>query len=144
MLNRIDKIIYLKKVPIFQNLTGEELLFLSDITTEENFSENEIIFEKNTSSDKLYIIIKGIVEIYIEHKGKKQIISKLKEFDYFGEMSLFDDSLHSATAISVSKTTCLVIPREGFLDVLTEYPSIAIELLKTLSKRIRDTTGRIL
>ena len=141
MLSKIEKVIYLKKVPIFQNLTGEELMILSEITSEEQFDDGEVVFHENTYGYKLFIIKEGSVDIF--KCNEKQPVAKLSVSDCFGEMSLFDDSSHSATVRAVGRLECIVIPKEGFLDILNEYPSIAVEMLKVLAKRLRDATDRL-
>ena len=143
MLDHIEKIIYLKKIPIFQNLTGEELILLEKITDEEDYLDGGIIFHEGTYGDKLYVIITGSVDILRGSREKGFNVTRLNEFDYFGEMSLFDETNHSATAKAVGNVQCLVIPREGFTDILNEYPSIAVEMLKVFARRLRETTDKI-
>jgi len=148
MLTSVEKVILLKKIPVFENLGGEELLSISDIAIEQDFSTGEIIFRENSRGFELYIIIEGKVEISKKSESagsseKKKIITVLGQFSYFGEMSLFEDSLHSATATALDKVHCLIIPKEAFMDICMEYPTISMEIIKIFSKRLRDTTTKL-
>lgn len=144
MLSTVEKVILLKKVPIFEHLGGEELISISDIAQEKDYKKNEIVFYEGTVGYELYIVINGSVEISRKMPdGTKKIVVHIGQYDYFGEMSLFEDSSHSATATAKEDTKSLVIPREGFIDICNEYPAIALEIIKIFSKRLRNTTKKL-
>jgi len=144
MLSTVEKVILLKKVPIFENLGGEELLSISDITQEKDYKKGENIFYEGTLGYELYILIQGSIEISKKMSNNtKKVIATFYPYDYFGEMSLFEDSTHSATAIALENVKCLVIPREGFIDICYEYPAITLEIIKTFSRRLRETTQKL-
>ena len=63
--------------------------------------------------------------------------------DYFGEMSLFDDIARSLNAVAEEDTTCLFIPKEAFLDLIDEVPSIALSIIRILSKRLSQANLKL-
>jgi CRP-like cAMP-binding protein len=146
MLSTVEKVILLKKVPVFENLGGEELLSISDIAIEQDFKPDQIIFREGSYGYELYIIASGNVEISKKSEtavDKKKVITTLHQFDYFGEMSLFEDAPRSATITALEKVHCLIIAKEAFLDICMEYPAIALEIITTFSKRLRSTTTQL-
>ncbi len=143
MMSIMEKIIYLKKVPLFEDLTSEELLAISKMTNEKLIESNDIIFAEGSQQSGLHIIISGKVEISKSSDGHKEVLTLLGSSECFGELSLFVDMPHSATAMALEKTVCLVIDREPFLDLVYEQPTVAIGIIKVFSKRLRATTEKL-
>jgi len=143
MLTTIEKIIHLKKVPLFENLTGELLVALSNISYEKEFKKNDIIFKQDIASYELYVIVSGKVEVFRENNAEKHTVHTFFSTEYFCEMALLEDMPRSLSAIAIEDTLCLVIPKEPFLDLMNEEPSIAIEIIKLLGKRLREVNLRL-
>lgn len=143
MLSPIEKIICLKKVPIFENLTEEELFALSKISLEKEYKPGEIIIKENEPGHELYIIVDGEVEITKESENKKVLLATLGPSNYLGEMSIFDNQPHSATAIAKDNVQILVFPEEAFRDVVLEFPEIGLEIIKVFCNRLRSADEKI-
>jgi CRP-like cAMP-binding protein len=145
MLSTIAKTIHLRKVPLFETLLGEELLALSNIAQQFDFKTGDIVFVENAPGTGLYIVVSGKVAVFkgpVKAENKK-IIHHFMPFDYFGEMSLFDDITRSLNAVAEEDTTCLFIPKEAFLDLIDEVPAIALSIIRLLSKRLSQANLKI-
>lgn len=143
MLSEIEKIICLRKVPLFENLTEEELFALSKIAFEKDFGPKDIIIQENEAGHELYIIISGEVEIVKEKEGERISLAKLGPSTYMGEMSIFDSQPHSATAVSCMETKVLVLPEEAIRDVVLEFPEIGLGIISVMSRRLRGADEKI-
>ena len=143
MLSSIEKIICLKKVPIFENLTEEELFALNNIATEKDYKPEEIIIQENQPGRELYIITNGEVEITKENQGKTISLANFGPFNYLGEISIFDNQPHSATARAKTNTHLLILPEEALRDVVLEFPEIALQIIKVFCKRLRNADEKI-
>ena len=141
MLSEIEKIICLRKVPLFENLTEEELFALSRISFEKDFKPQETIIKEGESGHELYIIVSGQVNI-IKGTGKV-LLAKLGPFNCLGEMSVFDNQPHSATAIASQNTKILILPEEAVRDVVLEFPEIGLQIIKVMSSRLRNADEEI-
>lgn len=143
MLSPIEKILCLKKVPIFENLTEEELFALSRISFEKDYRSGEKILKEDEPGHELYIIVDGEAAITKKNEGIEIPIATLGPFTYLGEMSIFDNQPHSATAIPTKNTKVLVLPEEAFRDVVLEFPDIGLEIIKVFCKRLRGADEKI-
>jgi CRP/FNR family transcriptional regulator len=145
MLSTIAKTVHLRKVPLFETLLGEELLALSNIALQCDFKKNEVIFLENTPGTGLYIVVSGKVAVSkgAVQAGSANVIHHFLPFDYFGEMALFDDIARSLNAIADEDTTCLFIPKDAFLDLIDEVPSIALSIIRVLSRRLREANLKL-
>jgi len=138
----------ISQVPLFQELDPLELGEVAEICLKEKFEDGEVIFKEGNPGDKLYIILKGEVEIFKElGEGKEEVLARLRPGEYFGEMSLIDDEPRSAHAIANTDVDLMVIDRSDFEKLLSEDKELAYKLLwslvRTLSQRLRETNEKI-
>jgi CRP/FNR family cyclic AMP-dependent transcriptional regulator len=135
---------FIRKVPIFQN-TSERCL--EQITS--NFSllhakkDQYIVYQTETSME-LYIVLNGKVRVTLtSEEGEEYILAHLCEGDFFGEMSLIDEHPRSANVVADEDATLGVLKRGMFLQTIKDDPMIAIDLLASLVKRLRQADETI-
>ncbi len=145
MLSAIEKIIFLKQVPLFQKMTLDHLKVLAGICEEVSFDTGAILFEEGEQGGNLYIIVMGKVAIERSgrRKGKKTRIATIEANSYLGEMTLVDQTSRTATAVALQDTLTISIRREPFLTLAKQYPDIFLELINVLSQRLRVTTKQV-
>ena len=111
----------LEQVEIFTDLDTDRLQRISAISTERRYEPDDLIFRENTSSDELYVILQGEVEIQVDPKtlgiGAEEspgptTIATLRRDQSFGEIALVDKGFRSASArCAASGTRLLAIRR---------------------------------
>ncbi len=112
------------------------LLIASGIPTR-SFIADDVIFREGHIGEELYVIKSGIVEIH----GGQRVLAILKEGDFFGEMALIDPAPRSASAIAVTDVQLIPISEKQFIELVTETPAFALDLLRILVRRIRTRDG---
>jgi len=129
----------LRKVSIFSGLNNEELKEILKLTSSKNYSKsNEIIVKEGDSGDSFYMISKGKVKVTREDEnGKIVVVSILGVGDFFGEMSLIDDTYRSANVVSMSNTEVLTLSGKDFLNLVKKNSTISFNLIKVLCASIR-------
>lgn len=139
MISLIDQILFLQNIPIFQNLTVDELGQIAAITKTDNFEEDEILFKEGDLGDQAYIVISGEVEIYKRIRKDNEItIARLKHGECFGEMALFDGEPRSASARTTAPSVLSIYSREDLMSVINQYPTIALGIINEISIRLRN------
>ena len=143
MLSLIEKAIALKKIYIFEDLTAEQLHLVAGACEETIARKNEIILREGDATETLRLIISGEVEIVknFETPNPKKL-AVLVQGEYFGEMNLFDNEPHSATAIALDECYLLLIRKERMVEIIELYPEIALEIIKVFSKRLRKANEK--
>ncbi len=129
----MDRIFFLKSVPMFSLLSGEELRPVAEMFAEESVENGQVVCWENDPSDSFYIVLNGSVAV---EKNKKRI-NVLSKGDYFGEMALFDDAPRSATVRAISDCDLLKLDRSDFYELIEEYPELTRGIITTLSQRLR-------
>ena len=121
---------FLATVSIFSSLSKEVLEKLAQNFTVTERTENDIVFKKGDPGHSIYIIQEGHVKISLTAiNGEELLLTIVHKGDFFGELTLFDQSQRTASEM----------PRAKFIALIKSYPDIAISMLATLGKRIRDT-----
>lgn len=109
-----------------------------------DYKDGSIIFEENSVGKEMYIIISGKVKITKERNATETILATLEEGEFFGEMSLFDNSPRSATVKAVGDVRLLEINQKNFLKKISKDPSLAFRILEKMSQRIRIADEKVL
>ncbi|EKD48311.1 MAG: Crp/Fnr family transcriptional regulator, partial [uncultured bacterium] len=111
---------------------------------EVSFRPNEIILHEGESTETLRLIISGNVKIVKDHGTPKQkTLAVLGKGEYFGEMNLFDEEPHSATAIAVEECGLLLIRKERLREIIDLYPELSLEIIKIFSQRLRVANEKL-
>lgn len=127
----------IESVPIFSNLSNEEMLEIARITTEKSYQKGEHIYLSGDKGNKLYVIHSGSVKISrISPSGKEQVIRILGAGDFMGELSLFNASSFTDNSEVIEDTTLCLIEGQHIKDLMEKYPTIAFKVLEELSKRL--------
>ncbi|OGF47596.1 MAG: hypothetical protein A2452_07665 [Candidatus Firestonebacteria bacterium RIFOXYC2_FULL_39_67] len=134
----------LEKVPIFSDLNLVELNKIEIITHEREYMDGEQVFHENEPGAGMYIIRAGSIKLFKKTETGEIELPSMKQGDFFGEISLLDESNRSATAVAVGKTRILGFYRPDFLELLKRDPRLGLKVLLQLSqiiaKRLRAAT----
>jgi CRP-like cAMP-binding protein len=109
-----------------------------------DYKDGDTIFEENSIGKEMYIILSGNTEIIKKRAGVETTLATLEESDFFGEMSLFDNSPRSATVKALGDVKLLEINQKNFLKKISRDPSLAFRMFEKMSLRIRTSDEKIL
>lgn len=124
---------------LFRSLSNEERKQLLPKFIWAEYSPGAIILKEGTPGDALFIIKKGAVEVYTQNsKGELVTLAKLKEGDFFGEISLLTGRPRNASVRAIQATELLCLGKEDFVKVIDSHPQIKEFLKETLLLRLED------
>ena len=134
----------LKNVPIFQLFDDEELAELAKQIDEKTYAAGQHIFRAGSPGGEMHVVLSGQVQTYInDEDGHKVVLDDVETGDWFGELSLLDSEPRSASAVALTQTRTCLINREDLKLLFTKKPSAALDVLTTLSRRLRKTDSII-
>jgi CRP-like cAMP-binding protein len=139
MLTSVNRLLFVRKVPIFQELRDDFIVRLASVMDEVTFAKDFSIFTEGQEGRALYIVVEGRVRV---HSGKREL-AQLSKGDCFGEMSVFDAEPRSASVTTLTPCECLVLTQEQLYDAIEETPEIAVNIIKLLSRRIRELNQKL-
>ncbi|TAM35436.1 cyclic nucleotide-binding domain-containing protein [bacterium] len=133
-----DKEFIIKELPFFAGLTESELATICQASEIADYRKGEVIYEEGSSPSAFYCIISGRVEIYTKDSaGSRLTLEYLHRGKYFGIISLLTGEAHSVTSSAINDCRVLVIKKDNFDLVLKKIPRLAIDLSRTLSRRLK-------
>jgi CRP-like cAMP-binding protein len=133
-LTSLDRLLFIRQVPIFRELRDDFLMRLAPIMEEMYFNAGYAILTEGQDGRSMYIVVSGRVSVHL----KGQEVAQFKPGDCFGEMSVFDTAPRSASVTSLTPCTCLVLNQQQLYDAIDETPGIAVNIIRLLSRRIRE------
>lgn len=142
----------LEQVDIFHELDSSQLTSIEAICHEKSYSRGEVIFKENLASNEFYIIAEGEVEIQVDpdtigdgsNIHEPTTIAILRRGQSFGEVTLVDPGVRSASARCRSETSkLLVIERKDFMKLLESDYEMGYVIMRNLAAdlalKIRQT-----
>lgn len=133
MLLTIEKVIILKSIDIFSEISENDLLAVAMEFETVEYREDNLVIRQGDIGTSMYIVISGEVEVDVDGK----IIATLGDKDIFGELSIFDPEPRSATVTTTQETILFKIESDIVYDLIARYPNVARGIIKILSQRIR-------
>lgn len=139
MLTSVERLLFIRAVPIFQELRDDFLVRLASVMEELSFTGDQTIFTQGQEGRSLYIVVSGLVRVHI---GDREL-AQLRQGACFGEMSLFDSEPRSASITALEECECLVLTQLQLYDAIEETPGIAVNIIRLLSRRIRELNNKV-
>lgn len=139
----IEKILFLKKISIFQSLNSQELRMIAEVLSDEEFASGEVLFNEGELGECMYLLVEGKVAIFTGVPPKTKTLAIFEPGDFFGEMGLYDDKPRAASAMARESSRVLVLHKTDFCDLIAEYPPVALGIMKELNQRLRATNLKL-
>jgi uncharacterized membrane protein len=126
---------------LFEDLSPEDVADLAEHLKRRTLAAGEVLFEKGDHGDSMFMVVDGIVDIYLPSAGDAVLLKQVNVGQYFGELTLFDEKPRSATARARTECELLELERDTLYEHMTKRPRIAVSMLAELSERIRETNS---
>lgn len=139
MLTSVERLLFVRGVPIFQELRDDFLVRLASVMDELSFPGQHTIFTEGQEGRSLYILVSGRVRVHIGERD----LARLEQGSFFGEMSLFDAEPRSASVTTLESCECLMLTQQQLYDAIDETPGIAVNIIRLLSRRIRELNHKL-
>jgi len=138
-LTTMEKVLFLRQVPLFATLPPNDLKQIATVTGERAFSDGTIIAEQGEAGDVLYIIISGNVAVTaMAEDGSQLELGHREPGEYVGEMAVISDEVRMATLTAYGDVRTLCISRREFREILHLRPEASLAVINVLSTRLRE------
>ena len=135
---------YLARLPLFKGAPEALLAQIANQTQVLNLAKNDVLLHQGDPSDSLFIIQTGWVKIVTEGKqGQEVVLNQSGPGQVIGEMSLLDQQPRSGSVVALSPAKILEIKYYVIMQLLNEYPLLALSFLNDMSNRVRFANAYI-
>ena len=134
----------IKSTSLFEGLSGEEVETISKLIFEKKYGKGETIFFEGDEADGFYIVSSGQIKVFkMNPMGKEHILHIFGPGEPVGEVPVFSKQPFPANAEALVKSSTLFFPRKDFVALIENNPSIALNMLAVLSRRLRQFATQI-
>jgi CRP-like cAMP-binding protein len=107
-----------------------------------SFGSGEVIFRQGDAGRReAYLVHEGKVEVRRRTPEGERVLRTLARGDLLGEVALFSDVAHSATAVALEPVTLLVVPAARLEKLVRAQPGLAIAIIRQLARMATTHDG---
>jgi len=145
----VSKAEVLRRSPLFEMLSDAELEVLAELSRHRTFAAGEVIFSEGDAGDALFVLQSGEVEVALRAPdgGPERPLAVLAPPEAFGEMSLVDREVRSATVRARTECTALQLTAENFTAFRKRsrdgFTLFLVNVARVLSSRLRETNQKL-
>ena len=131
-------------IPLFNGLPEDQIADIKKIAVEKQIQKGEIIVSEGDEGEGFFIIAEGRVKVFkVSPEGKEQILHIFGPGQPFGEVPVFTNQQFPANVQAIEKSLVLFFPRTSIVDLISENPSLALNMLAIMSKKLRQFSVQI-
>ena len=135
----------LSAIKLLRELPAPQLQAIERQCSWRRFAPDEQILDRDSESRDVFLVVEGAVEVVnYSITGREVAFGQVKAGGYFGELAAIDGRRRSANVVASAPSLVAVMPPEVFNNMLTSYPSVALNVLRRLAHIIRTADERIM
>ncbi len=124
----------LKEITLFRELSDEDIEVVASVLEEGFYKKGSVVWEEDTPEQGLHIIDHGKVRVCRNtREGHKQVLAVLKDNNFYGELSILDGRMHSASVEAVADTKVLILRKSSMDKLLQENPQVAFSIVRVMT-----------
>jgi CRP-like cAMP-binding protein len=133
----------LRKIPLFAKIEPSKLKLLAFTSERLVYQVDQVLCRQGDVGDAAYIIIEGEAAVRIATPSGEIEVARLGSGDVVGEIAILCDVPRTATVTATQRVTALKITKELFFRLVSEFPQIAIEIMRELAARLERTNAQL-
>ena len=131
-------------IPLFQGFSRGEYEDLAMIVVDQVIRKGQTIFEEGDEGEGFYVVVSGRVKVFkLSPDGKEQILHIFGAGEPFGEAAVFAGEKFPANAEALEESRVFFFPRLAFVELIGQNPSLALNMLAVLSRRLRKLASLV-
>lgn len=135
-LSVMERILFLRRVPLFADLAPADLKQVAAIASEQVFPDAEVIAAQGESGEEMFIIVSGAVRVLA---GESEV-ARRQAGDVVGEMAIISQEPRMASLVAAGDVRTLCIDRRSFEGLLRERPDVSLAVMRVLCARLKEAT----
>jgi CRP-like cAMP-binding protein len=138
-----DEVSVLRRIPLFAHISAKKLKLLAFTSERIIYEPGQTLFLQGDEGDAAYVIIDGQADVQVNAAQGPVSIANMERNAIVGEVAILCDVPRTATIKAITRLDTLRITKAQFLQLLTEYPELTIEIMKILAMRLGRTTAEL-
>lgn len=128
----VEKELFLYRIPLCHNWSLEDIAFMTQHATLEACAPGSVLIKERAPNDYFFILYSGVFDVFVNEKR----VARFTQGDYFGEISLLQNSLTTATVVAQEHCKVIRIAKRDFLAFLSRDYRLVMQFEDIASKRL--------
>ncbi len=138
-----DEVEMLRRVPIFSRIAPAKLKLLAFTSDRMTYNAGQDLFRQGDPGDAAYVVLSGTADILVRSPAGDIKVADVDPNSIVGEIAILCDVSRTATVRATSALEVLRISKEHFLKLLSDFPEMAVEIMRVLADRLNHTTAEL-
>jgi CRP-like cAMP-binding protein len=139
-----EEVEILRNIPMFRKIDPTKLKLMAFASERLMFKPDQVLVRQGELGDAAFIIVEGTAEVLIDTPDGPVAVARLKRNDIIGEIAILCDVPRTATVQAVDQLTALKITKELFFRMVSDFPDMGIEIMRSLAHRLEQTTAQLM
>ena len=139
-MSPMERVLALRTIPLFQELSTADLRRLADLAEERSFVDGEVISSEGEVGDELHLVLDGTVAVTRGGTGSASTVARRGPGDVVGEMSIITRKPRVASLIAEGDVRTIRIGRQEFESMIRERPDVSLAMMRVLAERLGAET----
>lgn len=133
----------LRHIPLFAGIEPRRLKLLAFTSERLKFAPDQVLFRQGDEADAAYVIIDGRVEVLVDAAQGPISLAQVERNSIVGETGILCDMPRIATVKAITSLETLRIGKDQFLQLISEFPPLSIEIMRLLALRLLKTNNQL-
>lgn len=134
----------LASIAAFRTLDESSLNDIAPLFATRTFKRNQTVITHNDTSTEVYFVLSGVLRATIfSPSGREISYQDLHAGEMFGELAAIDQLPRSTHVIALAESNLVVISRNAFIGLVSDYPQVALAALQKLATVVRFLSDRV-
>ena len=133
----------LRRIPLFAKVEPAKLKLMAFASERANYDAGDTLFHQGDSADAAYIIMDGKADVLVDTPSGPFKVAEVTRDAFVGEIAILCDIPRTATIQATEQLATLKITKELFFRMVSDFPSISIEVMRVLAMRLEHMNEQL-
>ena len=133
----------LREMELFSKVDDRQLRAVAMMGEQLSYRDGERLFDQGDEGDAAYVVISGEVDVIVRVNGGERSVATLGRGEIFGELAVLCDQPRSTGIAAKNSLVVFRLDRGVILNMLREFPDVALQMIRILGRRLELTTQRL-
>jgi HEAT repeat protein len=140
-LSVTERVLFLRKVPLFADVSPQDLERLAELVEERGYADGEVIASEGEIGDEEWIVIEGAIRVVQDRGGREREVARRGVGEVVGGLSLLRRAPRIASLVADGAVRTICISYRDVESILRERPEIAMAAMRVLADRLAEASG---
>ncbi|MBM3568527.1 MAG: Crp/Fnr family transcriptional regulator [Alphaproteobacteria bacterium] len=138
-----EEVELLRRITLFAKIEPSKLKLLAFTSERVIYEAGQELFRQGDAGDSAYVVMEGQADVLVDTPKGPLTVATLGVNDIVGEIAILCDVPRTATVKAKSRLVTLRIAKDLFFRMVTEFPQMAIEIMRELAHRLDQTNRKL-